>query len=136
MNSYLIDTNILKRVITNDDPELSPKAKKVLTSASSGEYKLVITPIVLAESVYVLTSKNLYELTREKAVLALQIVMNIKNVLVDESDVVVQALEYYQNLKLDFADCYLIAKKEVRNFTGIKTFDTDIRKSDRASNGD
>ena len=123
MESFLLDTNILIRVITGDDPKLSLKARQILEKAYTDNYKLVVTPIIIAECLYVLTSKTLYALSRQKSVLALQVVFNLKNLVLEEKETVNLALEIYQNHNIDFADCYLLAKNEVGIYSGIKTFD-------------
>ncbi|MEI6728407.1 MAG: PIN domain-containing protein [bacterium] len=126
MDTFLLDTNILIRVITGDDPKLSPKARQIIEKAVTANYKLVVTPIIVAECLYVLTSKALYGLSRDKSVLALQVVLNLKNLVLEEKEALNLALEIYQNHNIDFADCYLLAKNEVGIYSGIKTFDEKI----------
>ncbi len=126
MKNYLLDSNLIIRIITNDDLLLTTSAKQIFEKAKQGEFKLTITPMVVAECLYVLTSKNLYKISRDKAVVAMQVIFNQKNIYIQESKIIIQAIELFATTKLDFADCYLISKKEMDNFDGIYSFDKSL----------
>jgi len=127
MKNYLLDSNFILRIITNDNPILAKEAKNVFEKAKSGECRLIITSIVIAECLYVLTSPNLYKITREKAVLVIKIILNHKNIFVEENEIILESLNFFTDTTLDFADCYLLAKKRLQNIDDICSFDKKLK---------
>jgi predicted nucleic-acid-binding protein len=123
---YLVDTNVIIRLITQDDPILTKKSLKIIRKIKTGKTKALITSLVIAEVIYVLTSPKLYNISREKSVLAIKIILETKNVIVEEKKIIYKALDLYNKTKLDFPDCYLIAKKEEKNFKSILSFDKKL----------
>ena len=128
MKNYLLDSNLILRVITGDNLVLTNLAKEVFNKAAIGGFKLTITLMIVAECVYVLSSKSLYNLNRVKVVTAMQVIFNQKNVHLDEIAIVLESLDLFSTTKLDFADCYLITKNRSLGFDGIKSFDKDLLK--------
>jgi len=128
MKNYLLDSNLILRIITGDNAILTNQAKNVFGEAAKGNFKLTITPMVIAECVYVLTSKNSYNLDRAKVVTAIQVIFNQKNVSVEEIGTILESLDLFSSTNLDFADCYLILKSRLAEFDGVKSFDKDLLK--------
>ncbi|MBD3300048.1 MAG: PIN domain-containing protein [Candidatus Moranbacteria bacterium] len=124
---YLLDTNVIVRVITRDDESLTPKALKVFDNIQKGEQKAVIITLIIGEVLYVLTSPKLYNISREKAVLALKIILETKNIVTEEKTITLKALNLFASVSLDFPNCFLLAKKEVKSFKDILTFDKKLK---------
>ena len=57
---YFIDTNILIRVLTQDDPIQSPQALAFLDRVADGKVSGLVTEGVLVEVIQVLAAKNTY----------------------------------------------------------------------------
>ena len=129
VKNYLLDSQFILRLITGDDPKMLIITKNVFEKAKNNELKLILTPIIIAESIYLLTSKTLYNLSRSKIVIAFKIIINQKNIITEEFHVVIETLEIFENTNLDFTDCYLIAKKRVENLENILTFDQKLKKT-------
>ena len=128
MKQYLLDTNYILRLITNDNPQQYKIVRNIFDQTKADEFKLIIHPITVAECVYVLTSPSLYNLSHQTTCKALSVVFNQKNVILEEAQTVNTALNFYENNKLDFADCFLLAKYKINNLDDIKTFDQKILK--------
>jgi predicted nucleic-acid-binding protein len=128
MKKYLLDCNIILRLITKDNLELYQIARTIFNRAENNDYKLIITPIIVAECVYVLSSKKLFNISKEKIFLVLKTVFNQKNIILEEFETIFKALEIFVLNNMDFADCYLLAKNQVDNLFGIQTFDKKIIK--------
>lgn len=54
--SYILDTNILLRFLTNDDEINSPACAALINAAGSGEFILEVPFCVVSETVYTLSS--------------------------------------------------------------------------------
>jgi predicted nucleic-acid-binding protein len=126
VKQYLLDSNYILRLITQDNLDNYKIARRAFDNAKNGNYKLIIILTIVAEVVYGLNSKNLYNLAREVVVKALKIVLNQKNVIIEEKETVLLALDIYRQKNIDFADCFLIAKNKINNLDGTYTFDKKI----------
>jgi predicted nucleic acid-binding protein len=61
----VLDTNVLLRYLTDDDPDHAERALRLLQRVEAGERSVLLTEGVLIEIVQVLASKRLYNLPRE-----------------------------------------------------------------------
>ena len=59
-----LDTNVLVRYLTKDDPDLAARAYEILQEVEQGTRPIFMTEAVLAEVIYVLSSKKLYNIPR------------------------------------------------------------------------
>jgi len=125
-----IDTNVLLRYLLEDDAEQFEKAAKLI----SGQHKVLVTDVVLAETIWTLRGKK-YQLKKPELVKVLQSLFQEPNVRFEDGQAVWLALTDYRNAKpvkgkeADFADALivnkskLIASKENKPFHGSFTFD-------------
>jgi predicted nucleic acid-binding protein len=51
-----LDTNVVVRYLTRDDPVLAGKARAIMRAARAGETTLLLDPVALSEVVFVLSS--------------------------------------------------------------------------------
>lgn len=97
-----VDTNILVRYVTNDDPSQAKRALAVLARKED----IFIAKSVLLETEWVLRAVyDLPALSIQKAILH---VLGLPNVIVEDAQEVAQALEYNEK-GLDFADALHLA---------------------------
>lgn len=114
-----IDTNILVRIITEDDPKMAKKAKKLF---SHKDKLYVFDDSSMMEVVYVL-SGSLYRRTRNQIAKGIKTAMLIPN-LVCNKGVIEGALDLYvSHPKLSFVDCYLATVAEASGELPLWTFD-------------
>jgi predicted nucleic-acid-binding protein len=99
-----LDTNVLLRYVTQDDPEQSPKASRLIESltAESPGYLTVVSIIELA---WVLT--GCYGGTKEEIRKVLETLLRARELVIAEADTVWKALCVYRNSRADFADCLI-----------------------------
>ncbi len=100
-----LDTNLLVRLLTNDDP---PQAERVadLIDASAGCF----VPItVVLELEWVL--RGAYKLPREAVIRAFEGLMAIRQVHLEQEELVCRVLEWHRQ-GLDFADALHLARSE------------------------
>lgn len=108
-----IDTNILVRLITGDNPELFVKALNLVEPAGKGE--LYVDDSVLTELCFILEFHQ-YQMKRE--VIADAIIDLLNSGQISFSDSVLETLELYRSQpKLDFVDCLLVIKSSGDVFT-------------------
>ena len=113
-----IDTNLLVRIFTNDDPSQARRALKVLQSGD-----LYITKTVLLETEWVL--RHAYEIEKANIKKGFLKLLGLPNVSVEDPDSVTQAISWYEN-SFDFADAlHLASSKRCEKFA---TFDSEFIK--------
>ena len=97
-----VDTNILVRYVTNDDPHQARQALKLLGSKET----IFVAKTVLLETAWVL--RAVYELPDASVERALLQVLGLPNVVVEDPSEVAQALGYYGS-GMNFADALHLA---------------------------
>lgn len=113
-----VDTNLLVRILTNDDPNQARRAVKILESDD-----IFIPKTVLLETEWVL--RHAYEIKRSKIIIGFQKLIGLPNVRVEDPDSIYQAISWYEN-KLDFADALHLASS--RRCASFATFDSALIK--------
>lgn len=100
-----LDTNVLVRYITQDDPKQSPEAVRLVESCTSASPGFVSTVVVI-ELVWVLTS--CYQTSKEELGEILQVLLRTRELVVASSDAVWKAVRLFKQGKAtDFADCLI-----------------------------
>ena len=124
MTAYLVDTNILVRLITNDVPKLAQEAEAMITPVEDDMIELPL--YVLAEVVYVLAYNQNYQYSRDRISNSLQAVINIPQFKINRG-LVGQTLDRFSQTKLEFVDCLLVCQT---NQTGqqVLSFDKKLKK--------
>ncbi len=117
-NMQLIDANVILRYLLNDSPEMSLKAKELISSGNA-----YTKPEVIAEVVYVL--KKVYQIEKDG------VQKFIKSLLDDisctEESCIRMAVDIYSSISLDFVDCLLISYHRINN-ENIFSFDKKLNK--------
>ena len=114
-----LDTNVIVRVVTADDPEQLAAAVKTLRSD-----RLWLCKTVLLECEWVL--RYTYKLSRDSILTSFQRLLGYPNLQAEDRSAVLQALALYQE-GLDFADAvHLASSLPAERFA---TFDRDLATS-------
>ena len=113
----LIDANVILRYLLNDHPEMSRRAKEVISEGAS------TTVEVLAEVVYVL--HGVYKADRSSIVAALRDLLD--DILVANRASILYALQVYNETSLDFVDCVLLGYNRIEGHK-IFTFDRKLNR--------
>ena len=61
-----VDTNVFVRHLTNDDAGQAERARRIFAEVEAGSRRVTTSEAILAEVVYVLTSKTLYNASRRQ----------------------------------------------------------------------
>lgn len=117
----VIDTNLLVRYLTEDDPSKANDVRRLLLKAAQGELMLLIPSVVIAELVWVLQS--FYKLDREEIVPLLNAILHSRGVEVSDKATVADAVALYGDTAIDFIDAWIVAFAKAADVRAVYTFD-------------
>lgn len=120
-----LDTNVIVRYIMQDDPKQSPKATKLVESLTPQEPGFV-SIVSIVELYWVLTS--CYNLTRQEAGQALNALLRLKEIVVENAEQVLKALRVFEHGKADFPDCLIERSCATAGCEKTVTFDSGAAK--------
>ncbi|MCO5080518.1 MAG: type II toxin-antitoxin system VapC family toxin [Rhizobiaceae bacterium] len=115
-----LDTNILLRLVLQDDPEESPKARALIESLDVDNPGFINT-LVLAEFVWTLRGR--IGLTRERTTAAVSGLLNSADIVFEQEELVEHALDVAVQSKADFADLMIAIRNEAAGCTKTMSFD-------------
>jgi len=115
-----LDTNVLIRAVTNDDPVRSPRARAIV-AALTPHRPAVINSVVLAEFAW--TLRTGYGHSRNDVIAAIEKMMRSSCYVMPDRDAVNTALSRCYKDHLDFADALIGALNAHAGCTGTLTFD-------------
>lgn len=115
-----IDTNVLVRHLTGDPPALAARATAYLGTKP----ELLLTDLVIAETVYVLES--FYQAPRGQIAEAVRSLVTFDSILCADPGLILRAVEVYEIDRIDFAEAYLVACAESTGIRKVASFDRSI----------
>jgi len=118
-----IDTNVLIRLITRDDAKQTASAEAFV---SRGAW---VSHLVLIETTWVLDS--VFELDQAQIALAVEMLLNHRDLVLQDPDVVQAALAHYRKRsKVGFSDCMVLEVARKAGHIPLGTFDRQLSKLD------
>lgn len=127
--NYWIDTNVIIRYLTNDHTIMSPSAKQLMDRAHGGEITLLVSPLVIAECVWVLEGH--YGFPSNLISDALKKFLNAKGIEAKEKDILIEALDHYDRQEVDFVDAYVAVRAKYSDDPRVITWNSqDFEKLD------
>jgi predicted nucleic-acid-binding protein len=120
----LVNTNVILRYLLTDHDEFSPKVTDFFTKVAKNEYKAEIPSFVIAECVHVLL--KFYKVPKQEIVINLLKILSFQGVINQDRSVLINALNMYQSVNIDFPDCLLAAMSTPDK--KIMSFDKDFFK--------
>lgn len=118
--SAFVDTNVLVRHLTGDLPDLAARATAYLDT----ERELLLTDLVVAETVYVLES--FYEAPRDQVAQAVRSLVAFESILCVDPALLLRAIEVHETDQIDFAEAYIVACAESTRVNRVASFDRSI----------
>jgi len=115
-----LDTNILVRYLTQDDPIQSEKARDVIERRLTDENPGFVSIVAMAEIVWVL--ERAYELTRDEIVSAVERILQTDVLVVEDEQEVFTAMIALQKGQGVFADALIAALGARRGCSRTLTF--------------
>jgi len=118
-----VDTNVLVRLIVRDDPEQVRIAESFVSTGAWASH------LVLAEATWVLDA--VYDRTPEQIAIAIDMLLNHKDLTIQDAEVVTNALEHFRRRPaLGFSDCLVLEMARKSGHLPLGTFDRDLAKLD------
>lgn len=121
--TVLIDASVILRYLLGDDEELYRRAEEFFNTVASGEVKVFIPTLAVAEVVY--TLEKLYGVNRKLIAGALLELMKFRNVLTENKQLLLRTLELYDATDMDFSECLLCAYSK---YYELFSFDPKLEK--------
>ena len=118
--SAFVDTNVLVRHLTGDPAEMAARA----TAYLDAEPELLLTDLVVAETVYVLES--FYEAPREQISDSVRSLLAMPSIVCVDGSLLLRSIEVFESDRLDYAEAYLVACAESTGVNQIASFDKSI----------
>jgi predicted nucleic-acid-binding protein len=116
-----VDTNVLVRLLTRDDADQVSAAEAFV---SRGAW---VSHLVLAETFWLLDS--VYDLTRAQIATAIEMLLNHRELSLQDADVVTAALDHYRRRPaVDFSDCLVLEIARKAGHLPVATFDRNFAK--------
>jgi predicted nucleic-acid-binding protein len=120
-----IDTNVLVRLAVQDDAKQLAAAESFIANGAW------VSHLVLAEAMWVLAS--VYDLKPPAIALAVEILLNHKDLTLQEPEVVAAALTHFRlRPRLGFSDCLVLEIARKAGHLPFGTFDRALSKLDDA----
>jgi predicted nucleic-acid-binding protein len=115
-----LDTNIVVRYLTHDDPGQATAAATVMDSLSSDSPGF-LSLIVIAELVWVL--EDSYRFKKKEIERVLETLLRSKELVLERAEIVSQALRKFSASRADFADCLIERCGQAAECKHTVTFD-------------
>ncbi len=118
-----VDTNVVIRLVARDDPRQTARAEAFVAKGAW------VSHIVLVEVIWVLDS--VYELTHKQLVVAIDMLLNHRDLVLQDPEVVSAALARFRKRpKLGFSDCMVLESARKAGHVPLATFDKELGKLD------
>jgi predicted nucleic acid-binding protein len=115
-----LDSNVLLRFLTRDPGDMAEQAAGLMLRAEHKEVLLVLSPLVIAEVIWVL--KSFYRNTLAEITRAVGPLLSADGVEVEDREVMIEAIELMRDKNVDFVDAVLALQAARRGET-VCTFD-------------
>lgn len=120
-----VDTNVLVRLLVNDDVAQAAKARDLFEEAAAHDRSIWISDTVLVELAWTLA--RAYGRSRVEVSKALRALSAHATVLLESGAAVRSATDEYDRGPADFADCLLCAKAALAGCDYVATFDRGMK---------
>jgi predicted nucleic acid-binding protein len=123
-----LDTNVLIRYLTQDDPGLAARAFALLEQVEEGSRSVLLLEGVLVEAVQVLVSRRLYNVSREVIRTRLRYIIGLAHVELTNKRVYLDALDIFVDFpRLSFVDALCAAHAQRSRDRTVISFDRGFR---------
>jgi predicted nucleic-acid-binding protein len=114
-----IDTNVLVRLVTRDDP------MQVAAAEAFVAHGAWVSHLVLAEATWVFAS--VYDLEASAVATAVEMLLNHRTLVLEEPEVVSNALQHFRRRPvLGFSDCLMLEAARKAGHLPLGTFDRTL----------
>lgn len=119
-----LDTSVLIRYFTGDDPHKARQCEDLFHQARSGRTTLFLTHLAIAETIWVLSRQ--YRIPKLPLVEGLRRLLNTRNVVCDDAPLILAALALFESKPISFIDAYHATFLPDRGITEFCSYDADF----------
>jgi len=129
----VVDANVFLRYIvraeTAQDVENAAAAASLFAQTEQGLIEITTNVAVIAEVVFILSSRRHYGLSREESVIKLKPLLQLPACFLQEKELAIMALDRWQTSpKISYVDAVVIEQAIAAN-SSLATFDNEIQKT-------
>jgi predicted nucleic-acid-binding protein len=118
-----VDTNVLVRLMTRDDPKQVTVAEDFVATGAW------VPHLAVAEATWVLAS--VYDRAPEAIATAVEMLLSHEHLTIQDSETVAAAVaQFRQQRRVGFSDCLMVEVARKAGHTPLGTFDRDLAKID------
>jgi uncharacterized protein len=121
-----LDTNVLMRYFTNDDPIRAQHALALIERIERDEEHVVTSLMIVFETVFLLERR--YKVPKARARDLIWDVLSMRGVQLAEKSLCAQALDLYVERNISLADAYSAVFMRSRGITEVYSWDADFDK--------
>ena len=116
-----LDTNVVLRLLLNDDLKQRQRAVKAIQQAKVLAVRVTITLAVVLEMEWVL--RSVAKMTKPQVLSVFDLLLESYDIEIDNEKALEQALHIYANAAADFAECLFLAQYQRMGCQTMLTFD-------------
>ena len=126
MTVPFVDTDVIIRLLANDDLNKQAAAAALFQKVKEGQLQVAAPDTVIADAVYVLASARLYRLPRQTVRQLLAPLVQLPGFKIRNRRAVLRALDLYASANIDFGDALILASLEQADSQVIYSYDHDF----------
>ena len=125
MTAAWLDTNVIVRFLTKDPAPLAQRADRLLARAQAGNITLRLTPIIVAEIVWVL--RTIYRREPDEIAAGLSALLKADGITTEQRDTLLEALDLMVAANVAFPDAYVAVSARQAD-EPVCTFDAGFKR--------
>lgn len=125
-----LDSNILLRLVLRDNEDQCRRVLLFLEHEIRSDRKAYVTVIALVEFAW--TLRRLYKYSLAETVAAIEMIMDISNLVFERQHIIPDVLDLCRTQRLDFSDALIAAIHRADGCAFTATFDGDFAESGEA----
>ncbi len=124
MKVIIVDANIILRFLVKDNDDYFERSNAVFKQVSEGKVQIYISPLIIAEVIWVLY--KIYKINKSDITEKLSNLISDKNIILKEKSIVLKSLKDFSDKNnISFPDAY-IANASIDNSMEIYSFDKGL----------
>ena len=123
MSAPFVDTDVIIRLLTGDDPVKQEAAKALFQRIEEGKLTVAAPDTVIADAVFVLSSTKWYHLPRPQVSALLLPLVRLPHFRIRNRRALLRALQLYAITNLDFSDLFIAASMQQARSQTLYSYD-------------
>jgi uncharacterized protein len=119
-----LDTNILMRYFTNDDPVKAQSALTLLERVERGDERVITTPLVIFEVVFLL--ERSYRIPKARVQDMVREVLALRDLRLTEKNICRRALDLFVQENISYPDAYNAIWMQQKGITEVYSWDREF----------